>query len=548
MGRRYVRKLHQTGGPPDEHLSASTQWRRKHGMPSRADKAANQQLLTPQEEDALKAYLLRAHRCGYGLRPKDLRHFAQVTAIQRSSIFQLPADDHNVPLPNKNWPQGFYKRHPEIKAKTLKALDSRRDGSNIYEKVEHWFEEIGGLLKDPKILADNVYNMDETGVLLSDPRSVKVLVDRHDLCGTRGVEVKRVLITAVECISAGGHWLPPLIVWPATTHRSNWTTYPTPGWHFACTQSGYTDSEISLHWIRDVFDPLTRARANGKPRILINDGFTTHETVEVLTFCFANNIILCRLPSHTSHKLQPCDVGVFGPLKTAYREQVDLLYRRGATAIGKQDFTRLYSQARDTAFTPRNIRSSWAKAGLFPFNPSKVLCEIQRPLISSLELAKTCTNSKTLPISPAEVLTTPVTSEGLTSLCQTIEQTTHFSDGDDRRRVQKLIHAAKQFVAGRDILFIDNDHIRQQQDEANARKSIKSTVLGKAKVMTWEDLEEMQKKRDQKEADQEERRRKRAGSVMAVAQGNQADVGEQGAWTREVEAMGLQNYCSVLRF
>src|ERR1700731_4483327 len=28
-----------------------------------------------------------------------------------------------------------------------------------------------------------------------------------------------------------------------------------------------------------------------------------------MKFCFEINIILCRLPSHTSHKLQPCDVG-----------------------------------------------------------------------------------------------------------------------------------------------------------------------------------------------------------------------------------------------
>ena len=33
--------------------------------------------------------------------------------------------------------------------------------------------------------------------------------------------------------------------------------------------------------------------------------------------------MLCRLPSHTSHKLQPYDTGIFGSLKTAYREQVD---------------------------------------------------------------------------------------------------------------------------------------------------------------------------------------------------------------------------------
>jgi hypothetical protein len=111
-----------------------------------------------------------------------------------------------------------------------------------------------------------------------------------------------------------------------------------------------------------VFDPLTKARAGGKPRVLISDGFASHESLEVMTFCFENNITLCLLPSHTSHKLQPCDIAVIGPLKTAYREQVERLFRGGADTLGKQHFTLLYKHARDTAMTPRNIRSEWSKA------------------------------------------------------------------------------------------------------------------------------------------------------------------------------------------
>lgn len=181
---------------------------------------------------------------------------------------------------------------------------------------------MGPQLGDPMILAENVYNMDETGVQLSVPqRSMKMLIDRDQVRQkvTRRAGVQRTQITAVECISASGQALPPLIVWPACTHRENWTTYPTPGWHFALSSSGYVNSKISLYWIQHVFDPLTRATACGKPRILVNDGFATHESLEVITFCFDNNIILCRLPSHTSHKLQPLDVGVFAPLKVNRR-------------------------------------------------------------------------------------------------------------------------------------------------------------------------------------------------------------------------------------
>ncbi len=75
-----------------------------------------------------------------------------------------------------------------------------------------------------------------------------------------------------------------------------------------------------------MFDPQTRGQANQKPRVLICNGFGTHETLEALEFCFENNIILCCLPSYTSYKLQPCDVGVFAPLKGFYRDEAKRLF------------------------------------------------------------------------------------------------------------------------------------------------------------------------------------------------------------------------------
>lgn len=60
--------------------------------------------------------------------------------------------------------------------------------------------------------------------------------------------------------------------------------------------------------------------------MLIYNGFRTHETLEILEFYLENNIILYRLPSYTSYKLQPCDVGPFAPLKAAYRERVERLF------------------------------------------------------------------------------------------------------------------------------------------------------------------------------------------------------------------------------
>jgi hypothetical protein len=154
--------------------------------------------------------------------------------------------------------------------------------------------------------------------------------------------VKRTTVTAVECISGDDWCLNPTMIWPASTHRANWTTYPTPGWHYACFESGYSDSKISLEWLRLVFDPQTKERANKEPWMLIWDGFGTHETLEILECCFENNVILYAV-SRLAQALALCYCSVW-PLKAAYRDQVELLERGGVGIVGREHFTYLYLQ------------------------------------------------------------------------------------------------------------------------------------------------------------------------------------------------------------
>jgi DDE superfamily endonuclease len=349
-----------------------------------------------------------------------------IPSIAFSVTRQRPAADRLLKPPSRNWTKVLETRYPVLKARRVKALDWNRHEKNIYEKVTHWFEVIGKVLQDPAILAENVYNMDETGVMLSMPGSVKVLVGKDDKRDYRGARVKRIVVTAIECISADGRYLNLIIIWPATTYRSNWTTFYTPRWQYVCSESGYTDSKISLEWLMRIFDPETKERANKKPRVLICDGFGTHETLEILEFCFDNNILLCRLPSYTSHKLQPCNVAVFAPLKDAYREQADRLEQGGVNTIGKQHFTSLFSPARVIAFTPKNIKAGFAASGLFPFNPDRVLRSMPKPLakpaIPRADEVKVGSCRQDVELQTPETPVTPVSAEALMSLQNLIIQ------------------------------------------------------------------------------------------------------------------------------
>ncbi len=127
--------------PPVESPSKSTLWRHARGKPTRRDKAANQQYLTPREERAVLEYVLRMDERGYPLPVKFLGSVAHVIKRQRSSAFQIPTADDGIRPPGKNWPQGFYKRHPELKARKVRPLDRVRH--DIYDKVVFSYDRRG---------------------------------------------------------------------------------------------------------------------------------------------------------------------------------------------------------------------------------------------------------------------------------------------------------------------------------------------------------------------------------------------------------------------
>ena len=185
---------------------------------------------------------------------------------------------------------------------------------------------------------------------------------------------------------------------------------------------------------------------------------------------------------------------MFAPLKAAYRDEADRLFRGGANTVGKQHFTSLYSPAREKAFTKRNITAAWAACGLFPFNPDRVLRVTPKPPAQSTvpradEVKVGSCHQDEVPQTPV----TPVSAEGLASLQNLIKQDAHTLNGTSiqrlERHVQKLANAAQMSFAERALLHDQNQMLTKMNNEAKVRRSTRSIVLGKAKVMSFEDIE-----------------------------------------------------------
>lgn len=140
-----------------------------------------------------------------------------------------------------------------------------------------------------------------------------------------------------------------------------------------------------MEWLKH-FDQVTKPRvtAISPYRLLIIDGHDSHITLEFIKYCDEVNIKPYCLPPHSTHLLQPLDVGLFSPLQKAYRKAVNRTTRFSFFSIWKGNFLPLLVEDRQATYTEENIAAGWHGAGLIPFNARYVLDNILHGHVSDL--------------------------------------------------------------------------------------------------------------------------------------------------------------------
>ena len=82
------------------------------------------------------------------------------------------------------------------------------------------------------------------------------------------------------------------------------------------------------------------------------------------------------MPPHSSHLLQPLDVGCFSPLKRAYGDAILVLARNRIYYISKETFLLTFKEAYNKTITADNICAGFRGAGLVPHNSHAVLSQL----------------------------------------------------------------------------------------------------------------------------------------------------------------------------
>jgi hypothetical protein len=284
--------------------------------------------------------------------------------------------DPPPPPVGKNWVSRFVNSQSELQTKWNRKFHSQRARCEDPVAIAAWFKLVEETRQTYGIPDQDVYNFDETGFMMGVAATSKV-VTSSDTIGRAAVVQpgNRDWVTTIESINASGWCLPPFVILSGKLHQASCYCDLPNDWVVAVSDNGWTTDELGVKWVKH-FNRHTASRTRGVYRLLILDGHSSHATPDFDQYCTANNIITLCTPPHTSHFVQPLDVGCFSPLKRAYGHEIQELARQGVYHVNKVDFLTIYARIRPTVLTQQNIQASFQATGLIPPCPDRFLSSL----------------------------------------------------------------------------------------------------------------------------------------------------------------------------
>lgn len=209
--------------------------------------------------------------------------------------------------------------------------------------------------------------MDETGVTEAESKAGKVIGSSLTKQATRTIGSPGAWATIIECVSAVGRRVSPLVIFTGTNLQGQWFPDNFPDGAYDWSVSSWSNAEIAMKWLLTVFIPETAPSMESLWRDLSDHGSKTHTSAAFMYAAFKAKIYLLFLPSHYYHARQPLDVGVFGPLKECYHQQLAGFVDFGHTAPSQKQRFQAYEVASKQAITSIQDQGWISSCGHFPY-------------------------------------------------------------------------------------------------------------------------------------------------------------------------------------
>lgn len=155
---------------------------------------------------------------------------------------------------------------------------------------------------------------------------------------------------------ADGSWIPPLIIFKGLRWNDELKKDCLPGALVKLSPKGWISAEIFLEWFQFFIQTIPENR----PVLLLMDSHSSHVTPEVIRLAKQNQIYLFTFPAHTTHLLQPLDVGIYRSLKAAWSKTLNsYMLQHPNDKPNRYNFHSIFNEPYLNSFNISNIRNSF---------------------------------------------------------------------------------------------------------------------------------------------------------------------------------------------
>lgn len=332
----------------------------------RQSKFSSNQVFSQDQEIALAKYITTCSKMLHGLSLKTARKLAYEYACAIPDC-RYPSTWNENKIAGEEWMYSFRKRNTNISLRTAEKTSAARAYSFNAHTVNEFFENYESVLKRYNFRPEQIYNFDETGVttVMNPP---KVLADKRQRQVGQITSAERgQLVTLGGAISATGNFIPPVYIFPRAKYNPSFINGAPEGSLGLVSKSGWINSKLFIEVLKHIQRHTRCSKDNHI--LLIMDNHESHISIEAIEYEREHGIVFLSLHPHTSHKMQPLDVGVFSSFKIKCRTAInDWHLSNPGRTLSIYEIASLTKIAFMESFTAKNITSGFEKTGIWPFN------------------------------------------------------------------------------------------------------------------------------------------------------------------------------------
>ena len=278
-------------------------------------------------------------------------------------------------IPRNGWIKWFKKRHPNLTLRLSEGLEFSWARGLCPKNVRSFYSNLEHLYNKENYPAERIWNSDETSAQAGRNGGGRVWARKGSRSVHKVLPNEREWITNLTCVNAASEHIPGFYIFRGKRLRSNYVIHCEDGVAMAMQTKAWMTATLFSHWISHFIRCLERKEgiSHNRRHLLILNGHNSHVTLKVVQKCREVGLDLLTLPSHTSHRLQSLDVGVFAPFKRYFKRYRDAwsVNNKGKEA-SKQTLAMWVSKGLERALTRRNIAIGFRSIGIFPLNPEAV--------------------------------------------------------------------------------------------------------------------------------------------------------------------------------